>query len=307
MIYELIIIGAGPAGITSSIYAARKKMNLLVLSKDIGGQTSWSGSIENYTGYQIVTGPELTEKFRDHIKTYDIKVTEGEDVLSVKKEERLISIKTNKTQYKALAVIIASGKTPKQLDVPGEQEYKNKGIAYCATCDGPLFAKKRVAIIGGGNSALDAAIQLSKIASKVYIINITPALTADAVMREIVENNKDIEIYNSSKVKSVKGDRFVNGIEIEVKGTIRNIPLEGVFVEIGLLPNSDFIESVEKNKAGEIKVNCACETNIPGIFAAGDVTSVPEKQIIVAAGEGAKATLSAFRYVVKNGLNYKTG
>jgi NADH-dependent peroxiredoxin subunit F len=300
MAYDLIVIGAGPAGITASIYAARKKMGLLVLSKDIGGQTSWSGSIENYTGYQIVTGPELTEKFKEQIETYGVKVNEAESVLALEKHHDMIIVKTDKAEYTSKTIIIASGKTPKELDVPGEKEYKNKGIAYCATCDGPLFARKRVAVIGGGNSALDAAIQLSKIASEVYIINITESLTGDAVMQEVVRKSGNVKVYNSSSVKSVKGDKFVKSIEISTKQGITDIPLEGIFVEIGLTPNSDFAKQVDKNSANEIKVNCACETNIPGIFAAGDVTSVPEKQIIVAAGEGAKAALSAFRYIVRN-------
>jgi NADH-dependent peroxiredoxin subunit F len=300
MVYDLIIIGAGPAGITASIYAARKQMILLVLSQDIGGQTSWSGSIENYTGYQIVTGPELTEKFKEQIAAYGIKVNEGESVLSIKKKDNFVIVKTDKSEYITKSVIVASGKTPRELDVQGEKEYKNKGIAYCATCDGPLFAKKKVAVIGGGNSALDAAIQLSKIASEVHIVNIADELTADAIMQDVIKRTSNVKIYNSSSVKRITGEKFVNGIEIETRKGPQTISLEGVFVEIGLIPNTGFIDNVKKNAYGEIEINCACETDVPGIFAAGDVTSVPEKQIIVAAGEGAKAALSAFQYIVRN-------
>jgi NADH-dependent peroxiredoxin subunit F len=300
MLYDLVIIGAGPAGITAAIYAARKKMSLLVLTRDIGGQTSWSGSIENYTGYQIVTGPELTEKFKEHIKIYGVKVKENETVLSVEKKERIIVIKTDKFEYSAKTVIIASGKTHKELEVPGEKEYKNKGIAYCATCDGPLFANKKVAVVGGGNSALDAAIQLSKIAAQVYIVNIENRLTGDAIMQEVIEKTENIEVYNDSSVVRVNGEKFVNSVEIKTSQGMEKIILDGVFIEIGLVPNTGFAEQLRKNALGEIEVNCACETNIAGIFAAGDATSVPEKQIIVAAGEGAKAALSAFRYIVRN-------
>jgi NADH-dependent peroxiredoxin subunit F len=300
MVYDLIIIGAGPAGITASIYAARKQMILLVLSQDIGGQTSWSGSIENYTGYQIVTGPELTEKFKEQIAAYGIKVNEGESVLSIKKKDNFVIVKTDKSEYITKSVIVASGKTPRELDVQGEKEYKNKGIAYCATCDGPLFAKKKVAVIGGGNSALDAAIQLSKIASEVHIVNTADELTADAIMQDVIKRTSNVKIYNSSSVKRITGEKFVNGIEIETRKGPQTISLEGVFVEIGLIPNTGFIDNVKKNAYGEIEINCACETDVPGIFAAGDVTSVPEKQIIVAAGEGAKAALSAFQYIVRN-------
>ncbi len=299
MIFDLIIIGAGPAGITASIYAARKSMNLLVLSKDIGGQTSLSGDIENYTGYQFITGPELTKRFKDHIDTYEIKVNEGEGILSLKKDTDIISIKTDKGQYRAKTVIVASGKMPRELGVKGEKEFKGKGIAYCATCDGPLFAGRIVAVIGGGNSALDAAIGLERIARKIYIINIEKELTADAIMREAVLKSGKITVLNESRVVSVKGEKFVQAIEIEKNNSKKDIAVEGVFVEIGLTPNSGFAEGVDKNNLNEIMVNCACETNIPGVFAAGDVTNVPEKQIIVAAGEGAKAALSAFRYFIK--------
>ena len=298
MMYDLIVIGAGPAGITASIYAARKKMSFLVLSKDIGGQTAWSGDIENYTGYQLITGPELTKRFKDHIDTYGIKVNEGEEILSVRKDRDIILIKTDKARYQAKTVIVASGKMPRQLDVKGEKEFKGKGIAYCATCDGPIFANKRVAIIGGGNSALDAAIGLEKIVSKIYIVNTAKALTADLIMQEVIKKSNKITVLNESRVISVKGEKFVQAIEIIVGNSKKDIDIEGVFVEIGLIPNSDFVEGVNKNSSNEIIVNCACETNVLGIFAAGDVTNAPEKQIIVAAGEGAKAALSAFRYSV---------
>ena len=298
MIYDLIVIGAGPAGITAGIYAARKKMNILVLSKDIGGQTAWSGDIENYTGYQFITGPELTKRLKDHIDAYKIKINEEEEILSLAKDREIILIKTDKVQYEAKAVIIASGKMPKELGIKGEEEFKGKGIAYCATCDGPLFANKQVAVIGGGNSALDAAIGLEKIASKIYIINIGEALTADAIMQEAVKKSDKITVLNKSRIVEVKGEKFVKAIEIERNNVKEEIAVEGVFVEIGLVPNSDFVEVVDKNSLNEIIINCACETSTPGIFAAGDVTNVPEKQIIVAAGEGAKAALSAFRYLI---------
>lgn len=298
MVYDLIVIGAGPAGITASIYAARKKMDILVLSKDIGGQTAWSGDIENYTGYQFITGPELTKRLKDHIDAYNIKVNEGEEILSLTKETERVIVRTDKSQYQAKAVIIASGKMPRTLGVKGEEEFKGRGIAYCATCDGPLFANKQVAVIGGGNSALDAAIGLEKIASKIYIVNIGEVLTADAIMQEAVKKSEKITVLNESKIVEVRGKKFVKAIEIERNNAKEEIAVEGVFVEIGLVPNSDFVEGIDKNSVNEIVVNCACETNIPGIFAAGDVTNVPEKQIIVAAGEGAKAALSAFRYLI---------
>ena len=298
--YDLIIIGAGPAGITASVYAGRKKMQLLVISRDIGGQAAWSSDIENYTGYQFITGTELVAKFEEHMRKYDIPMKENETVTEVKKANNIISVKTDKGTYGAKSVIIASGKRSKELGVPGDKEFKNRGLTYCATCDGPLFSDKAVAVIGGGNSALDAALQLIKIAKKVYVINITDSLTGDAVMRQKVEGSKIVTILNNTGVTAILGDKFVNGIKIKREGKEETLSVEGVFVEIGLIPNSEFAKDIEKNQIGEIKINCRNETNIPGIFAAGDVTDVPEKQIIIAAGEGSKAALSAFRYLAQS-------
>jgi NADH-dependent peroxiredoxin subunit F len=295
--HDLIIIGAGPAGITAAVYAARKRMNFLVISKDIGGQTAWSGDIENYTGYQFITGPELTDKFQEHMKRYGVGVDEGEEAIEIKKDNNIISVKTNKRTYQARTIIIASGKRTRELNCPGEKEYKNKGLTYCATCDAPLFSNKDVAVIGGGNSGLDAALQLIKIAQHIYLINIAPALTGDAIMQEGIRESEKVTILNNTQVTAVLGDKMVKAIKIKTKEREKTIAVEGIFVEIGLIPNSEFANTIEKNQNGEIKVNPYNETNIAGIFAAGDVTDVPEKQIIIAAGEGSKATLSAFRYL----------
>lgn len=297
--YDLIVIGAGPAGITSAIYAIRKEMDCLVLTGDIGGQTVWSSDVENYTGFQVITGPELAGKFEDHVAKYGITVNQNEPVLNMEKRGDLFWMRTAKAEYRAKTVIIASGKVSKELGVPGEKEFKNRGVTYCATCDGPLFKGKDVAVIGGGNSALDAAIQLIKIAEKVYIINITSELGGDAIMRSKVEKGDNVTVMNGSEVVAITGDKFVSGIKVRTDGRETDIPVEGVFVEIGLLPNSSFAAGVDRNERQEIKVNCHNETSLPGVFAAGDVTDVPEKQIIIAAGEGAKAALSAFKYLAQ--------
>jgi len=297
MVYDLVIIGAGPAGITAAVYAARKKMSILVISPDIGGQAAWSGDIENYTGYQFISGPELAAKFEEHMRKYEIELKENEAVTDLAKKGDLIIVKTDKGSYEAKSVIIASGKRSRELNVPGEKEFKNRGLTYCATCDGPLFSGKDVAIIGGGNSALDAALQMIKIAKKVCVINNTPRLGGDPVMREKVEGDPIVTVFNESRVTAVLGDKFVNAIKLAVRGEERAVNIQGIFVEIGLIPNSEFAKELAKNELGEIRVNSRNETNIPGIFAAGDVTDVPEKQIIIAAGEGSKAALSAFRYL----------
>ena len=298
--YDVIIIGAGPAGITAAIYAVRKKVETLIITKDIGGQTALSGDVENYTGYQFISGPELVLKFEEHLRKFNIALKENEAVREIAKIGGIIQVKTDKCLYEAKSIIIASGKRSRELNVPGEKEFKNKGLTYCATCDGPLFSNKDVAIIGGGNSALDAAVQLMRIANKVYIINIAPELTGDAVMREAVEGSDKVSIFNNTRVEEVLGDRMVSAIRIKKEDKESLLSVQGVFVEIGLIPNSDFTSGIDKNNSGEIIVNSHNETNIPGIFAAGDVTDVPEKQIVIAAGEGAKAALGVFKYLIYN-------
>lgn len=298
--YDLIIIGAGPAGITAAIYAARKKISFLIISKDIGGQAVWSSDIQNYTGYQFITGPELAGKFEEHIKQYNVTLNEQEEVLNITRENKFFTVKTNKNSYQAKTILIASGKKSKELNIPGEKEFKNKGVAYCATCDGPLFANKTVVIVGGGNSALDAGLQLMLIAKQVYIINITSDLTGDAIMKEKIQLASNVVIKNNSQIREIYGEKFVKGIKFVDSGVEKDLAVDGVFIEAGLIPTDNFIDFVEKNELGEIKVNCNNETSCKGVFAAGDVTNVMEKQIIIAAGEGAKATLSVFRYLSLN-------
>ena len=295
--FDLIIIGAGPAGITAAVYAARKNMSVLIITKDIGGQAAISGDVENYTGYQFITGPELSIKFEEHMRRYDIEVKENEEVIKIEKKGNLCVVISGRGSYQAKAIIIASGKRSRELNVPGEKEFKNKGLTYCATCDGPLFAQKDVAVIGGGNSALDAALGLINIVNKIYMINIASELTGDAIMIEKVSENKKVTILNNAQVEEILGDKMVSGIKITRENRQELLSVKGIFVEVGLVPNSSFAEELGKNEYGEIKVNVRNETNIQGIFAAGDVTDVPEKQIIIACGEGSKACLSAFKYL----------
>jgi len=298
--YDLIIIGAGPAGITAAVYAARKRLNLLVVTRDIGGQTAYSGEVANYTGYQFISGPELAAKFEEHLRKFEIELKESEEALDITKDKDTILVKTAKGVYEARSAIIASGKSSRELGVPGEKEFKNRGLTYCATCDGPLFFGRRVAVIGGGNSALDAAIQLMRIARQVYLINNTAALSGDEVMQDKVIAAANAEILNNTQVSAILGEKMVRAIRIKRNGKEETREVEGVFVEIGLIPNSRLAAGIDRNEIGEIKVNSRNETNIPGIFAAGDVTDVAEKQIIIAAGEGAKAALTVFKYLMQH-------
>lgn len=296
-IYDFIILGAGPAGITAAVYSARKMLDFLIISSDIGGQAAISGDIENYTGYQFITGPELAIKFQEHMNSFGIRTKIPEEVKDIQKKGKLIKVLTNKAEYLAKAVVVATGKRSRELKIEGEKEFKNKGLSYCATCDGPLFRNKRVVVVGGGNSALDAALQLLKISPKVYIVNIKNELTGDSVMIEKVEESTKVSILNNTKVQRIFGKDFVEGIEVETKGITNSLDVEGIFVEIGLIPNSEISKILEKNEFGEIVVDCYNRTNVEGIFAAGDVTNVVEKQIIIACGEGSKASLSAVKYL----------
>ncbi|MEW6222900.1 MAG: FAD-dependent oxidoreductase [Candidatus Hadarchaeota archaeon] len=295
--YELIIIGGGPAGITASIYAARKRLNFLVIAKDIGGQAAISLDIENYTGYQYITGEALRKKFEEHVKEFQIN-TKFEDVLKIEKVDGGFRVTTTKGNYETMAVIIATGARPRGLNIPGEKEFTNRGVTYCATCDAPLFADMDVAVIGGGNNGLMAAMQLSRIAKKIYLIEVTPKLTGDETTIEKVMQEKKVTVMTETMAKEISGDNFVTGLVVERQGKIEKLKVQGIFVEIGYTPLSSVAKDlVNLNARGEIIVDNACRTSVDGVFAAGDVSSVPEKQIIVAAGDGAKATLSAYKYL----------
>ena len=297
----MIIVGAGPAGITAAIYAARKRLNFLVITKDVGGQAALSADVENYTGYQYITGFELAKRFEEHIREFKIDVKEGEEVVGVKKKDGVIQVKTDKGAYEAGALIIATGARPRALNVPGEREFKNRGVTYCATCDAPLFADMDIAVIGGGNSALDATLQLMKIARKIYPINKNPKFRGDEVMIEKVEASDKVTILYNTNTLEILGDKMVTGIRIEREGKREILTVRGVFIEIGYISNSDLVAGlVERNERGEIVVDDHNRTNVQGIFAAGDVTTVPQKQIIIAAGEGAKAALSAHEYLARS-------
>jgi alkyl hydroperoxide reductase subunit F len=300
--YELIIIGAGPAGMTAAVYAARKKINTLLISGDIGGQGLTTWLVENYMGYQFIDGRELMQKFEEQVKQFptEVKVEVGKRAERLSKVDGGFEVRTDRDEtYQAKAVIVATGKRPRQLNVPGEKELLGRGVTYCAICDGPLFADVKVAVIGGGNSALEAADDMVKIADHVYLISMTP-LTGDQILIDKVKGASNLTIFLEHEVLEIKGKTFVEGIRIRDSKSKSEKVLEvgGTFVEIGLIPNSELVkELVTLNRLGEIKVDCGNQTGVPGFFAAGDVTSVPDKQIVVAAGEGAKAALQAHRYL----------
>jgi len=305
-IYDLIIVGAGPAGMTAGVYAARKKLKTLIISKDIGGQASWSSDIENYLGFSMITGPELVKKFEEHLEEFkedvELRVSiSGINKVSKKGKNFLVETVDGKKE-EAKAIIIAGGKVPRELGVKGEKEFLNRGVTYCAWCDGPLFKGKDVAIIGGGNSALDAALNVSKLVKQIYIVNITNELTGDPVMIDKVMDLHHVRIMNNTEIVEIEGDKLVDTLRIKSRdgGLEKDLHVSGVFIEVGSLPATDYLKGfVKLNKNGEIIIDELNSTSVPGVFAAGDITEVVEKQIITAAGEGAKAAIQASIYLAK--------
>jgi len=304
LIYDLVIIGGGPAGMTAAVYAARKRLKTLLISEDLGGQVLLTSEVENYMGYQYIEGRQLVNKFKEQVGHFPIDQEIGEEVQELSKEGEIFSILIKGgTKFRGKTVIIASGKRSRSLDVSGEKRLIGRGVSYCSICDAPFFEGKEIAVIGGGNSAFEAALDLVKIASGIYLVDIASTWRADSVLVEQIEKEKKVTSFPRHKVKEIKGEDRVESITIEPLdgGQIKSLSVQGVFIEIGLVPNSEFARPLVKlNQAGEIVVDCKNQTNIAGLFAAGDVSSVPEKQIVIAAGEGAKATLTAYQYLLRS-------
>lgn len=302
--YDLMVIGGGPAGLAATVYAARKQLNAALISQDIGGQMNWTLGIENYLGYQFIEAPELIGKFQTQVDQFPIDQKIGDKVSRVEKiDGGYEAVLENGDRHQSKAAILATGKKPRMLNVPGEKELVGRGVAYCAVCDGPVFAGQRVAVVGGGNSALEAVLDMLKIAEHVDMVSLTP-LTGDPVLISQLSEGEKLAVYTEHETVRIEGDPLVEGIVIkDIKtGEEKRLDVTGVFIEIGLVPNSDPVKGLlELNKTGEVPVNCSCETALPGLFAAGDVTNVPEKQIVIAAGEGAKAALGAHRYLQRLG------
>jgi len=301
--YDLIIIGAGPAGMTAAVYAARKKLDTLVISKNVGGQTLLASAVETYMGYQFITGQELMRKFEEQVRQFPIPLLIGEEVKKLSVQDKLFAVLTsNGKNFKGKAVIIASGRRARSLNVPRENELIGRGVSYCATCDAPLFAGMDVAVIGSGNPAITAVNDLTKYARKIYSI-VRASVKADPILVEKAERSGKVEFLSGYAVKEIRGEDKVERIVIKsIKGDEEVVlDVGGVFIDIGAIPNVEFAKDVVKlNELKEIEVDCNCKTSAAGIFAAGDVTNAPEKQIIVAAGEGAKATLSAYHYLIES-------
>ena len=305
--YDAIIIGAGAAGLTASIYTARKKMATLVISVDIGGQTNLTEHIENYPGYFTATpgfpsGPRLMQIFDEQAKHFGVERIGGKVSQIAKKSSGFIVELSNGERYECKVLILTYGKVQRMLGVPGEDKFLGRGVSTCATCDAPLFKNKTVAIVGGGNSALEAAELLAKFATKVYLIHRRDAFRADEITVDKVKALKNVELMLNATIADIKGEKFVSGAVVQNVNTNarRELALQGVFIEIGYIIDTALVKDlVELNENNEIVINDRCETSCEGLFAAGDLTNVPYKQTVISAGEGAIAALSAYNYLQK--------
>ncbi|MDP9526233.1 alkyl hydroperoxide reductase subunit F [Pseudomonas protegens] len=305
--FDVLVVGGGPAGASAAIYAARKGIRTGVAAERFGGQVLDTMAIENFVSVQETEGPKLAAALEEHVKQYDV------DIMNLQRASALVPAKEvgglHEIQFesgaslKAKSLILATGARWREMGVPGEQEYKAKGVCFCPHCDGPLFKGKRVAVIGGGNSGVEAAIDLAGIVSHVTLLEFDSKLRADAVLQRKLYSLPNVKVITSALTSEVKGDgQKVTGLVYKDRdsGEFHTVDLEGIFVQIGLLPNTDWLKgTVELSPRGEIIVDARGETSLPGVFAAGDVTTVPYKQIVIAVGEGAKASLSAFDHLIR--------
>jgi NADH-dependent peroxiredoxin subunit F len=305
--YDVLILGGGPAGAAAAIYAARKGIRTGLLAERFGGQVNDTMAIENYIGVPETDGPKYAAALEQHVKTYDVDFMNGHRAASVmpaSSEGGYITLKTESGgELKTRNLIIATGARWRNMNVPGEHEYKNKGVAYCPHCDGPLFKGKDVAVIGGGNSGVEAAIDLAGLVKHVTVFEFMPEMKADAVLVNKLKSLPNVTIHLNTQTLEVtgNGDRM-NGLRFKDRATNaeQTLALEGVFVQIGLVPNTEFLgTTIDRTKFGEIIIDAKNHTNVAGIFGAGDCTTVPYKQIVIAASEGAKAALSAFDHLIR--------
>ncbi|MCL7462218.1 alkyl hydroperoxide reductase subunit F [Pseudomonas sp. NW5] len=307
--FDVLVVGGGPAGAAAAIYSARKGIRTGVAAERFGGQVLDTMGIENFISVQETEGPKLARAMEEHVRQYEV------DIMNLQRASKLVPAETedglhtvqfeNGGELKARTVILATGARWREMNVPGEQEYRGRGVAYCPHCDGPLFKGKRVAVIGGGNSGVEAAIDLAGIVAHVTLLEFGEQMRADAVLQNKLRSLPNVTILTMAQTTEVLGDgQKVTGLVYKDRhnDSVHTVELEGIFVQIGLLPNSDWLKgTVELSRFGEIVVDAKGQTNLPGVFAAGDVTTVPYKQIVIAVGEGAKASLSAFDHLIRQG------
>ena len=317
--YDLIIIGGSAAATAAGIYAARRNLNFKIITKEFGGEVATSGEIGNWPGLNQTDGIALAQMFKDHLAFYKVVPEEGIWVERLRRQADGLFCITAKNEndamasdklpdgasavpkcdYLAKSVIIATGVHPRELGVPGEKEFRNKGVSYCTVCDGPVFGGKVTAVVGGGNSALESALMLADICPTVYVLNKNPQFKGDQILIDNLAKKANVQVIFDAQTATIRGEEFVTGMSYNDKaGQAQNLKVDGIFVHIGMVPNSSLVpDEVKKDQFGQIMVNASGETNIPGLYAAGDVTDTPHKQIVIAAGLGTTALLSAVNYL----------
>lgn len=309
MIYDLIIIGGGPAGITAGVYAGRQRMKTLLITKEFGGQMGKKATeVCNYPGFERISGAELIDKFVEHLKKQEFVEIKFTEAGKVEKENDIFTITTSGCEkFQSKTVIVATGADPRPLEVAGEKEFIGKGVSYCVTCDGPIFKDKDIAIIGGGNTGLEAALFMTNYANKIYVLEFGKELKADEINKSDVAKSDKIEVITNASVKEIKGKNFVENIIYEDNDSKekKELKVQGIFIEIGNQPATSLVKGlVDFTKRDEIEINNETfETKTPGLFAAGDNNSGQYKQIVTAAGEGCKTALAAYDYLRK--INFK--
>ncbi|MBM3199958.1 FAD-binding protein [Candidatus Woesearchaeota archaeon] len=294
-VYDTIIIGAGPAGMTAAIYAIRYKLKTLIISKDTGGIANLAHKIENWPGIVSITGPELMENFKNHVEALGVKIVQ-EEAVKISQGFEVTTSESNK--FKAKTLILALGTVRRKLNIPGEDEFLGKGVSYCCTCDGPMFRNKIVCVVGGSNSAVMGALLLADYASRVYLIYRKDALKADPALTDSLKTNKKIEVIFNSEITKIVGTKFVEKI---VLNNGKELPMQGIFIEIGGIPSTALAKQlgIDLDDHSSIIVDDNMRTNVKGVFAAGDITNTPLDQIVTACADGAKAAYAAFNHLKK--------
>ena len=304
--YDLLILGGGPAAMSAAVYAARKMIKLAIITKDFGGQIRETSEVENWLGFQNINAKDLADSFEEHVKGFDIPVSLGTSITEVKKKGDTFNVLTDdSTMYSSQTLIIATGKRHRPLNVPGENELLGRGVAYCATCDAPFFKGKKVVVAGGGNSAFTTAVDLLKVGAEVTLVNFIKGWQADESLQERMKRTSKVSLLDYHQIVRIEGKDSVSGVVVNNRenDNEKKLHANGVFIEIGLFPNNEPIKNlVDLNEHGEIIIDCSCKTSVEGLFGAGDVTTVPHKQIVISAGEGAKAALSAYDYLINKSV-----
>ncbi|MCF7873362.1 MAG: NAD(P)/FAD-dependent oxidoreductase [Candidatus Omnitrophica bacterium] len=295
---EVVIVGAGISGLTAAIYAKRKKMDFVLLGENFGGQFLESGKINNYPAITEINGTELSKMFEKQLKFNQIEPKIGEKITKISKIDSGFKLEGKKDNYQAKTVIIATGSHPKKLSIKGEEEFANKGLTYCSICDGPLFSGKTIAVIGGGNSALEGVDFTHKVAKKIYLINIDQKFNAHQELIDKATAYDNVEVVNEAETEEISGEKMVTGLKYKKDGKMHELAVDGVIVEIGRTPNTDFLEGfLQLNNKKHIQIDCQSRTSVEGVFAAGDCASGNEYQYAIAAGQGCIALLKAARYL----------